>query len=75
MNVPEPQFVGPGDEPPDDPPEPDQDLEDLMDDPDFQQAQEDCSEQAGLSEDGPGIRLGPGPGGGDSGPSTSSGGN
>jgi hypothetical protein len=72
-DVPEPQIFGPGDEPPDDPPEPDKELEDLMDDPDFQQAQEDCSKDAGLPGGGPGLQVGPGPGG-DSGPSTSSGG-
>jgi hypothetical protein len=73
-DVPEPQVFGPGDRPPDNPPEPSKELQDLMDDPDFQQAQEDCSNQAGLQDGGPGIRVGPGPGGGDNGPSTDSGG-
>jgi hypothetical protein len=72
-DVPEPQVFGPGDEPPDNPPAPDKDLQDLMDDPDFQQAQEDCSKDAGLpGGGGPGIQVGPG-GGSDSGPSTQSG--
>ena len=73
-DVPEPQVFGPGDSPPDNPPEPSKELQDLMDDPDFQQAQEDCSKESGLSGGGPGIQIGPGPGSGDSGPSTSSGG-
>jgi hypothetical protein len=72
-DVPEPQVFGPGDSPPDNPPAPDKDLQDLMDDPDFQQAQEDCSKDAGLPGGGPGIQIGPGPGGNDGGPSTSSG--
>jgi hypothetical protein len=72
-DVPEPQFIGPGESPPDNPPAPDENLKDLMDDPDFQQAQEDCSKEAGLPGGGPGIQIGPGPGSGDSGPSTSSG--
>ena len=71
-DVPEPQIFGPGDEPPDNPPAPDKDLQDLMDDPDFQQAQEDCSKDAGLQGGGPGIQVGPGPGGNDDGPSTDS---
>jgi hypothetical protein len=71
-DVPEPQVFGPGDEPPDNPPAPDKDLQDLMDDPDFQQAQEDCSKDAGLPGGGPGIQVGPGPAGNDDGPSTDS---
>jgi hypothetical protein len=71
-DVPEPQIFGPGEEPPDNPPEPSDELEELMDDPQFQQAQEDCSEQAGLPDGGPGIQIGPG-GGSDGGPSTQSG--
>jgi hypothetical protein len=72
-DVPEPQVFGPGDNPPDNPPAPDKNLQDLMDDPDFEQAQEDCSKDAGLPGGGPGIQIGPGPGGNDGGPSTSSG--
>jgi hypothetical protein len=72
-DVPEPQVFGPGDSPPDNPPAPSKELQDLMDDPDFQQAQEDCSKEAGLPGGGPGIRVGPGPGSGDNGPSTQSG--
>lgn len=68
-DVPEPQIFGPGDEPPDEPPAPSKELEDLMDDPEFQQAQEECSEEAGLEDGGPGLRVG-GPGGSDDGPST-----
>ena len=71
-DVPEPQVFGPGDAPPDNPPAPDKNLQDLMDDPDFQQAQEDCSKDAGLRGGGPGIQIGPGPGGNDQGPSTGS---
>jgi hypothetical protein len=72
-DVPEPQIFGPGDSPPDNPPAPSQELQDLMDDPEFQQAQEDCSKEAGLAGGGgPGIQVGPGPGGGD-GPSVKSG--
>jgi hypothetical protein len=73
-DVPEPQVIGPGDEPPDNPPPPSQKLQDLMDDPDFQQAQEDCSKSAGLPNERPGIQIGPG-GGSSSGdgPSTQSG--
>ena len=72
-DVPEPQVFGPGDSPPDNPPAPSKELQDLMGDPDFQQAQEDCSKDAGLPGGGPGIQVGPGPGSGDSGPSTQSG--
>jgi hypothetical protein len=71
-DVPEPQVFGPGDSPPDNPQQPSQELQNLMDDPDFQQAQEDCGKEAGLPGGGPGIQVGPGPGGG-SGPSTQSG--
>jgi hypothetical protein len=71
-DVPEPQFVGPGESTPDNPPAPDKDLQDLMDDPDFQQAQEDCGKEAGLPGGGPDVQVGPG-GGSDSGPSTQSG--
>jgi predicted RNase H-like HicB family nuclease len=70
-DVPEPQFVGPGEEPQNDPPAPSEELEELADDPEFQQAQEDCAEEAGLPGGGPGLRIGPGPGG-DDGPSTDS---
>jgi hypothetical protein len=63
-DVPEPQIITPGEEPPDDPPEPSEELEELMDDPDFQQAQEDCGEQAGLPDGGPRLERGPGPAGG-----------
>jgi hypothetical protein len=72
-DVPEPQVFGPGDQPPDNPPAPDKHLQDLMNDPDFQQAQEDCSKSAGLPGGGPGIQVGPGPGGNSGGPSTSTG--
>jgi hypothetical protein len=72
-DVPEPQVFGPGDSPPDNPPAPSKELQDLMDDPDFQQAQEDCSKEAGLPGGGPGIQIGPGPGGSGDGPSTQSG--
>jgi hypothetical protein len=73
-DVPEPQVFGPGDSPPDNPSAPDKDLENLMDDPDFQQASEDCSKEAGLpGGGGPGLQVGPGPGGNESGPSTQSG--
>jgi hypothetical protein len=74
-DVPEPQVFGPGDSPPDNPPQPSQKLQDLMNDPDFQQAQEDCSKSAGLPGGGPGIQVGPGPSSGSSGPSTQSGSN
>jgi hypothetical protein len=72
-DVPEPQVFGPGDSPPDNPPAPSKELQDLMGDPDFQQAQEDCSKEAGMSGGGPGIQVGPGPGSGGAGPSTQSG--
>src|SRR6266496_627709 len=69
-DVPEPTFAGPGDNPPDNPQAPSQELQNLMDDPDFQQAQEDCGKEAGLPGGGPNIQVGPGPGSGsDSGPS------
>jgi hypothetical protein len=71
-DVPEPQIVGPGEDPPANPQPPSQELQDLMDDPDFQQAQEDCSKEADLPGGGPELRIGPG-GGADSGPSTQSG--
>jgi hypothetical protein len=71
-DVPEPQIVGPGESPPDNPQPPSQELQDLMDDPDFQQAQEDCGKQAGLPGGGPRIQVGPGEGS-KSGPSTQSG--
>jgi hypothetical protein len=73
-DVPEPVIVGPGESPPDKPQQPSQELQNLMDDPDFQQAQEDCSKEAGLPEGGggPGFQVGPG-GGSDNGPSTQSG--
>jgi hypothetical protein len=71
-DVPEPQFAGPGENPPDNPQQPSKELQDLMDDPDFQQAQEDCGKEAGLPGGGPRIQVGPG-GGSDSGPSTQSG--
>jgi hypothetical protein len=71
-DVPEPQIFGPGDSPPDNPPEPSKELQDLMDDPDFQQAQEDCSKEAGMPGGGPGIQVGPGPGGDSGGPSVQS---
>jgi len=62
-DVPEPTVVGPGEGPPQEPPAGQSDeLESLQDDPEFQQAQEDCSAEAGLDEGfGPG---GGGPGGG-----------
>jgi hypothetical protein len=61
-DVPEPTIVGPGEDPPDQPSGgPSEELEALQDDPEFQQAQEDCSAEAGLDEGfGPG---GAGPGG------------
>jgi hypothetical protein len=71
-DVPEPQVFGPGDSPPDNPPGPSKELQDLMGDPDFQQAQEDCGKQAGLPGGGPRIQVGPGEGS-KSGPSTQSG--
>jgi hypothetical protein len=72
-DVPEPQVFGPGDSPPDNPPAPSKELQDLMGDPDFQQAQEDCGKEAGLPGGGPSLQVGPGPGSGGNGPSTQSG--
>jgi hypothetical protein len=71
-DVPEPVIVGPGESPPDKPQQPSQELQNLMKDPDFQQAQEDCSKEAGLPGGGPSVQVGPG-GGSDNGPSTQSG--
>jgi hypothetical protein len=58
-DVPEPQIrvAGEDDPPPSEGPDPGEsreDLERLMDDPEFQQAQEDCRDEAGLEEFGPG---------------------
>ena len=60
-DVPEPQIVGPGDDPPSEPPTASGDFEELQDDPEFQQAQEDCADEAGL-EGGPGGGPPGGPG-------------
>jgi hypothetical protein len=70
-DVPEPQVVGPGEDPPENPEPPSEEFQDLMDDPKFQRAQEDCAEQAGLPGGGPGLQIGSG-GGGEDGPSTQS---
>jgi hypothetical protein len=72
-DVPEPQVFGPGEDPPDEPAEPpSEEMQDLMDDPEFEQAQEDCSKEAGLPEGGPSIEVGPA-GGGQGGPNSNSG--
>jgi hypothetical protein len=70
-DVPEPQIVGPGEDPPEDPQPPSEEFQDLLDDPKFEQAQEDCAQQAGLPGGGPGLQIGPG-GDGEDGPSTQS---
>jgi hypothetical protein len=62
-DVPEPTIVGPGEDPPEQPQSggPGGELEELQDDPEFQQAQDDCSAEAGLDEGfGPGGPGGPG---------------
>ena len=71
-DVPEPQVLGPGDTPTAEAKPPSQEMQNLQNDPDFQQAQEDCGKQAGLPGGGPRLQVGPG-GGSDSGPSTQSG--
>jgi hypothetical protein len=70
-DVPEPQIALPGEDPPENPEPPSEEFQDLMDDPKFQRAQEDCAEQAGLPGGGPGLQIGSG-GGGEDGPSTQS---
>lgn len=56
-DVPEPQIIGPGENPPENPREESQgfreELDRLQDDPEFQQAREDCTEEAGLPAGGP----------------------
>jgi hypothetical protein len=71
-DVPEPQIIGPGDTPTAEAKPPSQELQNLMNDPDFQKAQEECSKEADLPGGGPSFQVGPG-GGSDSGPSTQSG--
>ena len=71
-DVPEPQIIGPGDTPTGEAKPPSQELQDLMNDPDFQKAQEECSKEADLPGGGPSLQVGPG-GGSDNGPSTQSG--